>query len=162
MRLIGSFQTITIHGRSGTVPVSPAGAPTPGGTAVGVPAIVTRRAGAGARRGDAALGRRARVDLIRAVAGERDLDLAGAALDRHGDGRGGLVGALRTDGDDEARGLRRCLEREHRAVAGAPHLDARRRGGRPRGPPCGGPRAGGGAPRRGPGGPPRGGAPPPP
>src|SRR4051812_2838879 len=133
MRLIGSFQTITIHGRSGTVPVSPAGTSTSVGTAVGIRSIVTRRAGAGARRGDAALGRRARVDLIRAVAGERDLDLAGAALDRHGDGRGGLVGALRTGGDDEARRPPRRPGREHPAGAGAPPPPGPRRGGRPRG-----------------------------
>src|SRR4051794_41824099 len=116
MRLIGSFQTITIHGRSGTVPVSPAGTSTSVGTAVGIRSIVTRRAGAGARRGDAALGRRARVDLIRAVPGERDLDFAGAALDGHGDRRGGVVGALRTAGGDEPPGPPRGPGRQHPAV----------------------------------------------
>jgi len=41
------------------------------------------------------------VQLVRPVAGQRDLDLAGASVDWHRDGPGGLVGALRADGDDE-------------------------------------------------------------
>src|SRR4051812_11561007 len=128
MRLIGSFQTITIHGRSGTVPVSPAGTSTSGGAAGGIRGSVTRGAGAGAPGGDAALGRGARVDLVGAVSGQRDLHLAGAAVDGHGERRGRLVGALRANGDDEARGPRRRLEREHGAVAVAAHIDGRRRG----------------------------------
>src|SRR5262245_44700466 len=97
MRLIGSFQTITIHGRSSAVPVSPPGSWTSVGTAVGIHSIVTRDLGAGARGGDAALGGGAGVDLVRAIVGERDLDLAGGALDRHGQRLGRLVGPLRAD-----------------------------------------------------------------
>src|SRR3954454_13037140 len=101
MRLIGSFQTITIHGRSGTVPVSPPGRSTSVGTAVGIRSIVTRRLlrlsehGAGTRRRRPVLGRDAGVQLIGAVAGQRDFNLARPSVDGHGDGPRRLVGALR-------------------------------------------------------------------